>query len=96
VHRAAQGTEGTGIHTSLSTSLDYGIHPGMGEMRKITVEVPSKDLKSAQAYTGEGISETVRAALRKLASIRAQQALLKLRGKVKFSLSLEELREDRE
>jgi hypothetical protein len=68
----------------------------MGQMRKITVEVPEDTLKSAQAFTGEGITETVRAALRKLASIRAQRELLKLRGKVKFSMTLDEMRYDRE
>jgi hypothetical protein len=67
----------------------------MSSLRKITVEVPADDLKSAQAYTGEGITETVRAALKKLASIQAQQELLKLRGTFKFTIDLEELREDR-
>jgi hypothetical protein len=64
----------------------------MGEMRKITIEVPEDILKSAQAFTGEGVTETVRAALRKLASIRAQQELRKLRGKVKFGVDLMALR----
>lgn len=68
----------------------------MGEMRKITVEVPEELLASAQAYTREGVTETVRAGLRRLASIRAQQEALKLRGKVKFSLALDKLRYDRE
>ena len=35
----------------------------MGELRKITVQVPEHDLDMAQAYTGEGVTETVRAAL---------------------------------
>jgi hypothetical protein len=65
-------------------------------MRKITVEVSEADLESAQALTGAGVTETVRAALKKLASVRAQHELLKLRGKVKFSMSLEEMRYDRE
>jgi Arc/MetJ-type ribon-helix-helix transcriptional regulator len=68
----------------------------MGEMRKITVEVPEDLLERAQAFTGEGVSETVRQALRKLDSIRAQRELMKLRGKVKFSMTLDELRYDRE
>jgi hypothetical protein len=38
----------------------------------------------------------VRAALKKLASMQAQHELLKLRGTVKFSMSLDELRHDRE
>jgi len=68
----------------------------MGEMRKITVEVPEKLLASAQAFTGEGVTGTVREGLRRLASIRAQQEARKLRGKVKFSMTLDELRYDRE
>lgn len=68
----------------------------MTELRKITVEVPEKDLESAQAYTGQGITETVRAAIRHLVSVHAQRELLKLRGTYKFKLSLDELREDRE
>jgi hypothetical protein len=68
----------------------------MSELRKITVQVPEDDLARAQAYTGEGVTETVRAALKKLASMKAQQELLKLRGTFKFSLKLDQLREDRE
>jgi hypothetical protein len=80
----------------LQTSIKAGIIAGMGEMRKITVEVPGEVLESAQAFTGEGVTETVRAALRKLASMQAQRELLKLRGTFKFSIDLDELREDRE
>ena len=68
----------------------------MSELRKITVRVPERDLQLAQELTGEGITETVRTALKKLASIRAQHRLRDLRGTVNFSLSLEELRRDRE
>lgn len=67
---------------------------GMNEMRKITVEVPEDVLESAQAFTGEGVTETVRTGLKKLASIRAQQELRKLRGTVKFSIDLMALRAD--
>ena len=68
----------------------------MGEMRKITVEVLDEVLESAQAFTGEGVTETVRTALKKLASMQAQRELLKLRGTFKFSIDLDELRADRE
>jgi len=68
----------------------------MGEMRKITVEVPQDILEDAQAFTGEGVTETVREGLKKLASIKAQQELRKLRGTFKFTVSLDELREDRD
>lgn len=64
-------------------------------MRKITVEVPEKLLDMAQSETGKGVSDTVRDGLRKLASARAQKELLALRGKVKFSISYEDMKEDR-
>jgi len=82
--------------TILNASFLYGLVTGMGELRKITVQVPEDDLSEAQAFTGEGVTETVRTALRKLRSIRAQQRALALRGKVKFSLTLDEMRYDRE
>jgi len=65
----------------------------MGKLRKITVEVPEDLLISAQAFTGEGITGTVREGLRHLASIRAQQEARKLRGNVKFSMTWQELRD---
>lgn len=68
----------------------------MGDMRKITVEVPESDLQGAQALTGLGVTETVRAGLKTLASIKAQQQLRKLRGTYKFSIDLDELRDDGE
>ena len=64
-------------------------------LRKITVQVQERDLALAQAYTGEGVTDTVRAALKKLASLRAQQELRKLRGTFQFTIDLDELREDR-
>lgn len=66
------------------------------QLRKITVEVPVHDLERAQELTGEGVTETVRTALRKLASIQAQRRLLDLQGKVKFSATWQELKYDRE
>jgi hypothetical protein len=68
----------------------------MSELKKITVQVSERDLDLAQQFTGQGVTETVRAALKKLASMQAQHELLKLRGTVKFSMSLDELRHDRE
>jgi hypothetical protein len=67
----------------------------MGAVRKITVEVPAHDLQMAQDFTGQGVTETVRTALKKLAQIKAQHDLLKLRGTFQFTIDLDELREDR-
>ena len=61
-------------------------------MRKITIHVPEDLLESAQAFTGEGVTETVRAGLRRLTQIKAQHDALALRGKIKFSVDLMALR----
>jgi len=67
----------------------------MSQRRKITVSVPEDLLVSAQKETGAGVTETVRRGLKKLASQRAQRELLALRGKVKFSMTWEEMKGDR-
>lgn len=82
--------------TSLPDQHDHWYTVDMEQLRKITVEVPAGDLERAQEFTGAGVTETVRAALRKLASIRAQQQLLDLQGKVKFEMTIEEMKYDRE
>lgn len=69
----------------------------MIEMRKITAFVPVKTLESAQAYTGEGVTETLRIALEKLARASFYEKLKALKGQVKFDdFDLDELRRDRE
>jgi hypothetical protein len=67
----------------------------VGTARKITVEVPAELLERAQEVTGEGITPTIRRALGLLAAARAYDELRKLRGKVRFSVPLERLRQDR-
>ena len=68
----------------------------MGEMRKITVEVPADLLERVQGFTREGVTETVRTALRKMDALRAQQELRSLRGSFRFTIDLDALREDRD
>lgn len=63
--------------------------------RKITVHVDRELLTKAQKATHAGISETVLKGLELLAASEAYDQLLKMRGKVKFSIDLNELREDR-
>jgi hypothetical protein len=67
----------------------------MAAVQKITVEVPAALLDQACAYTGEGVTATVREGLRLLASRSAQRELMKRRGKVRFSRTWEELKDDR-
>ena len=68
----------------------------MTEMRKITAFLPAGLLESAQAQTGAGVTETLRKALEMMAYDRFYQRMRELRGKVKFDLDLDDLREDRE
>jgi Arc/MetJ-type ribon-helix-helix transcriptional regulator len=82
----------TSFDASLCTSINYGIDDGMGEMRKITVEVPEDLLEKAQEFTGVGISETVRKGLELLRQREAQQRVRALRGKIKFGVDLMALR----
>ena len=63
--------------------------------RKITVHVRGALLDKAQRAAHAGVSETVRKGLELLAAGAAYDRLLRMRGKVKFSVSLRELREDR-
>jgi len=68
----------------------------MSEMRKITIEVPEELIASIQADAKMGLTETVREALELLRQMQVQNRARKLRGKVKFSMTLDELRYDRE
>ena len=68
----------------------------MSDMRKITAFIPAALLETAQANTGEGVSETLRIALEKLNYAAWCKRMLELEGKVKFEWDLNELREDRE
>jgi hypothetical protein len=63
--------------------------------RKITVHVPEDLLERAQKATGEGPTETVRQGLRLVAAGDVYRRMAKLRGTVKFSIDLAQLREDR-
>ncbi len=64
--------------------------------RKITVHVPADLLDKAQETTGGGITATVRQGLQLVAATDTYRRLRKLRGKVKLSVDLDRLREDRQ
>jgi hypothetical protein len=67
----------------------------MPTARKITVEVPLELLEKAQRASGAGITQTVRTGLELLAASQAYARLRQLRGKVRFSRTLAELKADR-
>jgi hypothetical protein len=63
--------------------------------RKITVEVPLDLLEKAQRASGTGVTQTVRAGLQLVAASRTYNRLRRLRGKVRFTRTLAELKADR-
>lgn len=67
----------------------------MAKARKITVEVPRELLEKAQRASGTGVTQTIRAGLQLVAASETYARLLKFRGKVRFSRSAEDLKDDR-
>ena len=63
--------------------------------RKITVEIPSELLERAQRASGPGITQTVRTGLQLVAASETYARLRQLRGKLRFSRTLAELKADR-
>jgi len=63
--------------------------------RKITVEIPVDLLEKAQRASGTGITQTVRAGLQLIAATQTYDRLRQLRGKVRFSRTVDELKADR-
>jgi hypothetical protein len=80
----------------LDAGVEYGLTRAiMGAARKITVEVPLALLEKAQQASVTGVTQTVRTGLQLLAASRTYARLRKLRGKVRFSRTLAELKADR-
>jgi hypothetical protein len=67
----------------------------METVRKITIEIPGELLERAQQASGTGITQTVRTGLRLLAASQAYDRLRQLRGKIRFSRTVAELKADR-
>ena len=63
-------------------------------MRKVTVLLPKDPVERALAATGLGLTATIRRGLELVAAAEAYQRLRESRGKVKFSINVDELRED--
>lgn len=64
------------------------------KVRKLTIEVPRDLLERATAVSGQGITPTIRRGLELVAASGTYARLRALRGKVKFSVKLSDLRED--
>ncbi|PYM49449.1 MAG: hypothetical protein DME14_08510 [Candidatus Rokuibacteriota bacterium] len=68
---------------------------GVMKSQKVTVHVDPTLLRRAQERTGKGVSATIRQGLTLVAASAAYEKLRALRGRVKFSVDLRALREDR-
>jgi hypothetical protein len=79
----------------LNAGISYGTISNMGKARKITIEVPPDLLDKAQRASGTGITQTVRTGLQLVAASQTYARLRQLRGKVRFSRTLAELKADR-
>jgi hypothetical protein len=67
----------------------------MGIPRKVTVNLPADLLDKAQRASGQGITETLTQGLKLVASGETFRRVSMLRGRVKFSTDVRQLREDR-
>ena len=61
-------------------------------MRKITAILPARLIDSAMMVSGNGLTETIRQALRDYNHHAASQRILGMRGKLKFETGWRELR----
>jgi hypothetical protein len=67
----------------------------METARKITVKVPPELLEKAQRASRTGITQTVRTGLQLVAASQAYARLRQLRGKVRFTRTVADLKDDR-
>lgn len=67
----------------------------MSRARKITGEIPEELLEKAQRASGAGVTKTVRTGLELLAASDTYDRLRRFRGKVRFSRTVAQLKDDR-
>ncbi|HTV65117.1 MAG TPA: hypothetical protein VMD98_05895, partial [Bryocella sp.] len=79
-----------------NAGIEYGtVGVVMPSARKITVEIPADLLEKAQKASQSGITQTVRTGLQLVAASQTYTRLRQMRGKVRFSRTLAELKADR-
>jgi post-segregation antitoxin (ccd killing protein) len=67
----------------------------MKTARKITIHVPRELLDRAQRASGAGITQTIRTGLQLVAASHTYTQLRRLKGKVRFTRTWQELKDDR-
>lgn len=76
--------------------MDAGTIAGMSQaLKKVTVLLPEELVSRAQRAHGEGIAPTIRRGLELVAARGAYQAIRRQRGKVRLSIDVRTLRQDR-
>lgn len=68
----------------------YGIICCMGDLRKITLNLPAELIDGVMADSGKGLTETIREALEAKLAAAAYDRMLALKGKVEFAMSWQE------
>jgi len=63
--------------------------------RKVTVELPRELLEKAQKASGTGVTQTIRTGLQLVAASHAYAQLRRMRGRVRFSRTVADLKADR-
>jgi hypothetical protein len=66
----------------------------MKDLKKVTVVLPADLLERATTATGKGITPTIREGLEAMAAVHSFEGMRRLRGKVKLSIDVEQLRRD--
>lgn len=64
------------------------------ETQKVTAHLPVKLLQEAQEATGKGLTETLKIALIQLSQAHAYDGLRQMRGKIDFTIDVDELRKE--
>ncbi len=65
------------------------------EMQKVTVMLPKSLVAQATGLTGLGLTPVIKKGLEGIVASEALQRLRSRRGKIRFSINVDELREDR-
>ena len=75
-------------------------HPGMilqkEELQKVTVMLPKRLVEDATQSSGLGITPVIRKGLEGIVASEALKRLRLRRGKVRFSINIDEMRKDRD
>lgn len=75
-------------------SMPYNGTMARGDKQKVTVILPKALLRRATRTSGEGLTPTIRHGLEALVRSEAYRSLRRMRGKLRLSIDVKELRRD--